>query len=57
MHVRKFCVVVPCYNFVMQQCLIVITKLGSSACGARAYWVKRLTMGRSGSMVWALVRE
>jgi len=24
-----------------------IIRLGSSACGARAYWVKNLTMGRS----------
>jgi len=51
MHVMKFKVVVSCYNFVMQQCLTVIAKLGSSACGERAYWVKKLTMGRSGLMV------
>jgi len=30
-----------------QQRLTVITKSESSACGARAYWVKNLTMGRS----------
>jgi len=47
MYVIKFKVVVSCYNFVTQQCLTVIAKLGSSACGARAYWVKKLTMGKS----------
>jgi len=47
MHVIIFKVVVSCYNFVTQQCLTVIAELGSSACRARAYWVKKLTKGRS----------
>jgi len=32
---------------VTRQRLTVIIKLASSACGARVYWVKNLTQGRS----------
>jgi len=37
---NNFKVAVLRCNFVTQQRLTVIIKLGSSACGARVYWVK-----------------
>jgi len=38
--VNNFKVAVLRCNFVTRQCLTVIIRLGSSACGARAYWIK-----------------
>jgi len=52
---NNFKVAVLRCSFVTRQHLTVIIRLGSSACGARVYWVKNLTIGRSCLMVRTLV--